>query len=384
MNNPNALSGLQFGIDEYLTPLPLPPTATAPLTVTYPLTTGYHELTWVYHQEGGPGLATLKNLIIVGLHNGQGTLSQPYPCPGGTFSTDPKATSCTECPAGSYSTPGSTACTLCPINTYSTNSGSATCTPCGQGSTTANAIGSTYCTTTCVFDIAGKLFNLTTLGNFSIYTSATGINRNFFELDVCSTLGNDLSFPRTCVGNHICQVYFDGVKLDVGRSFRVVPNNVSSDTPFSIYFEHGQTSLCSNSSGATTIINFACNPTSGASAPIFVQQSADYCTYQFYWQHYAACPVCTTNDYTTVLGTCSGSRRQVSSTRVNNCNGAFSLPSPTQSCSSTEFPTGGVVATVVVFAAVVSGAGVVVWRNRVMARRYATLMEDSRSSNVKL
>jgi len=178
----------------------------------------------------------------------------------------------------------------------------------------------------------------------------------------------------------VCHTYSYGTTLDLGRVFSFVGNNGSIDAPFSLSYSHGTTGQCTNSNGATTTINFICAPNSGASSPTFVQQSTDYCTYIFNWETYAACPVCTDSDYTTVVGTCSGGVRQVSKTRANNCNGPMQIIIPSQGCSATEFPSGAVAGVVVAFAAVTVTAGGVVWRNRVISRRYANLMDESRSA----
>lgn len=378
----SVLSGLQFSVDGNIAQIPVPSSASASVTVTYPLVVGYHELYWNYHQEGASGLATLSNIIVVGMQDGIGTLSSLYPCPAGQYSSDPTLPQCHICSAGYYSTPASTSCTPCPVNTFNTQQGMGSCVPCGQGSyTKSNA--STDCITGCIYNIGSQTYNLTTLGNASVFNA--GSMNSYYKIDVCSVFPDDFIFPRTCIGAHVCQYYFDGIKLDLGRNLRIVVNNVSTDTPFSIYFENGESEECSNTTaGTTTIVNFACNPTSGESTPQFLSKSADLCTYQFYWENYAACPVCTDSDYQIVTGVCSGSHRQISKTRINNCNGPLSIAQPSTSCSATEIPSGAIAGIVVVFGAVVGVSGVTLWRNRVMSRRYANLMEESRSNNVRL
>ena len=64
-------------------------------------------------------------------------------CPAGTYSSG-GSTSCTPCPAGTYSNAVATSCTKCPIGTYSSG-GAGQCTPCPAG-TYSETTGATSCT----------------------------------------------------------------------------------------------------------------------------------------------------------------------------------------------------------------------------------------------
>jgi len=75
-------------------------------------------------------------------------------------------------------------------------------------------------------------------------------------------------------------------------------------------------------------------------------------------------------------GVCDGNRRQISRTRVSLCNGPLAQPFLYEKCSSHEFPTGAVVAVVVVFVVVVAVAGFIIWRNRRLSQRYNALVEE--------
>ena len=65
------------------------------------------------------------------------------PCPAGTFSSSSGSTSCNSCPAGEFSSEGSTSCSTCPAGKFS-SAGSPLCTNC-PGGTFSSSSGSTSC-----------------------------------------------------------------------------------------------------------------------------------------------------------------------------------------------------------------------------------------------
>jgi len=211
-------------------------------------------------------------------------------------------------------------------------------------------------------------------------------NRQVYYINICDVVGG------SCPNSHVCVLLNDGSYVEIGDSFRLVePNRNSSEpvrtraanqSPFSIYFEHGSTVDCPNAAGASTQIQFECDPTATSTSPTFITE--DDCVYRFYWQTIYACPVCTESDYNVVTGVCDGSSRQISKTRINQCNGPLTVDVPDESCSSHEFPTGAVVAVVVVFVVVVAVAAFIIWRNRRLAQRYNSLVEETRSNTGQL
>jgi len=268
---------------------------------------------------------------------------------------------------------------VCDKNYYNPSSGQSGCLPCGEGSYTEEQ-GSQRCVTDCSYDIAGKTYDLTQTGGVTAYDN----NRQLYYINVCDVVGG------SCPNSHVCLEMSNGTYIELGNSFRLVEANTTQTTPvgrtrdasgspFSIYFEHGSTYNCPDSNGASTQIQFQCDTTATSTTPTFIEESD--CVYKFYWQTIYACPVCADSDYQTVTGVCDGSRRQISKTRINQCNGPLTINVPDEGCSAREFPTGAVVAVVVVFVVVVAVAAFIVWRNRRLAQQYATLMEETRSVN---
>jgi len=361
-------------VDGAAYPIPAPNGYTE-IPVTVPLPAGSHSFVWNYHQDTGAGIAILRNIVVVGAADGIATLTDLVPCPAGQYSFDPSDSHCSLCTAGSYSGDAATACALCAENTYNPGEGQAECLPCGEGSFTEGP-GKSRCVTDCTYFIGGKTYDLTNIGSVTAYDK----QRQLFHINVCDVAGD------YCPNSFVCIERGNGTYVEVGNSFRLVETNTSAvakrdvnQSPFTIYFEHGTTNGCP-AAGASTEIQFQCDPSgTTAGTPTFIEE--DNCVYLFYWQTIYACPVCTEADYQIVKGVCDGSHRQISKTRINDCNGPLTVSVPDESCSAREFPTGAVVAVVVVFVVVVAVAAFIVWRNRRLAQRYNALIEETRSNN---
>ena len=98
----------------------------------WPLSAGFHTLQWIYHKdvayEMGEDKAFIRTIQILG--------------------TDFSSESCTPCPKGYYSNPGSAECVPCPVNTFSDTVGTATCKDCnppGQAQAKYALPGATSC-----------------------------------------------------------------------------------------------------------------------------------------------------------------------------------------------------------------------------------------------
>jgi len=370
-------SGLQFFINGNLYPLPYPNSdkkrdaldggATA---VQIPLTAGTYQFAWNYHQEQGTaGLVRLSNIVSQGDISGIQTLDTLTPCAPGSFASSAQASTCSLCAPGSYAqNPGSTSCVSCPVNTYAAAPGQTGCAPCSVGTYTSTN-GSSTCITSCVFtpfNTTSESFNLTTLGTATAYDSS----RYIYTISVCQQLSG------ACSGSYACYQSLDGSFTSIGSTLQIVPQNASSLAPFSILLENGPASAqCPN--GTSTEIQFLCDPSAGNGVPTFVT-SVD-CVYSFNWLTSSGCPVCLDSDYLTVTGVCSGGSRSISKTRQSFCNGPAAIDVPSEGCSSAEFPTGAVVAVVIVFVVIVAIAGFIFWRNRRLTAQYSQLRARSGS-----
>merc|ERR1712100_288984 len=86
-----------------------------------------------------------------------------------------------------------------------------------------------------------------------------------------------------------------------------------------------------------TNVTFLCDPDAGVGAPVAddpIEQPT--CSYHFVWPSAYACPLCTTDDYSTILHECDSNGEQVVSFVWNNarCHAGVPLPSSfTRSCN---------------------------------------------------
>jgi len=363
-------SGLQFFIGTTQYALPISDQQFAEVPVSIPLPAGSYDFVWNYHQEFGTfGVATVRNLILVGDVSGNATLASLVPCPLGQYAQDPSDPQCTLCPPGSFaSSNASTGCSVCPLNTANFIYGQSQCQTCSVGTYTKQQ-GSQSCVTDCVFSpFAGstQTFNLTTLPTTSIYDAS----RRLYYINVCQPIGN------VCPDAYVCVENLDGTFDEIGNSVRVIPQNASSLAPFSLAFDNGPaTAQCPN--GTSTLVQFQCDPTANPGYPTLVSDQG--CVYTFNWLSIASCPVCSDADYQTVTGVCEGGNRQISKTRLSQCNGPSSIAVPSEGCSAAEFPTGAIVGVVIAFVVVVAIAGVIIWRNRRLSQQYNSLRERSNS-----
>jgi hypothetical protein len=369
---PTGNDGVMMLIDGYTQNIPVIDVNNAWANINIPLKAGIHELTFNYHQEQNGGSVSIRNMIVSGAASTWGN-SKPVPCPAGTALMNPTDQSCTPCWAGYISdTEASTTCKICPVNTYALNTGSTSCTPCEAGSYTDEE-GSTVCKTNCSFNVNNNLFGLPYNSTVSTYDNS----RQEYQINVCGAISNA---PPGCENSHVCFTNTQGQSIGFGKTFAFspsIPSNASADvTSFSVTFAQGPaTTSCP--SGTSAYITFSCDTYSTATSPTFV--SSDGCSVNFLWATINACRTCTSADYKYVEGVCSGGHRDISETRITNCNGPASIPHDSKKCSSKEFPTGAVVAVVVVFVVVALVAVVVIVRNRYLARQYGKLLTDTRT-----
>jgi len=336
--------------------------------------TGLHKLLWNYHQEISTGYAIMSNILVQGTDEGIGGLS--LPCPVGQFSNDASAINCSVCVPGTYSpVDGSSACASCIKDNYNPNYGASECIPCDEGSSTVDT-GSTQCQTSCIFNVpTGDTFDLTGLSNtVTVYDTS----RRKYLINVCKNVGDP------CADSHSCIVNLDGSVTAAGNSFRFeLDQDNSSAVPFSIFFEHGDSCSGSATVQRATSIQFECDTESPSNIPNFINEDPN-CLATFSWRSTLACRKCTDSDYTIVRGVCSGGHRKMSKTRISPCNGAASLAIPDEKCSDTEFPLAAILVVVFVFVGVVAVAAFIFFRNRRLAARYASLVEETRTSNISI
>ncbi|MCR5507047.1 MAG: hypothetical protein K6F04_04345 [bacterium] len=95
-------------------------------------------------------LISTSAMIVAGFSSNQaGAVETSFlmcqSCPAGTYSTGGTSKSCTPCPAGQYQNlGGQTSCKACPAGQYSSTTGASSCSTCPAG--TYSSAGSTSCT----------------------------------------------------------------------------------------------------------------------------------------------------------------------------------------------------------------------------------------------
>eukprot|EP00026_Physarum_polycephalum_P010080 Phypoly_transcript_10230.p1 GENE.Phypoly_transcript_10230~~Phypoly_transcript_10230.p1 ORF type:complete len:420 (+),score=51.74 Phypoly_transcript_10230:163-1260(+) len=365
------MDGFQFAIDSITIPIEVPQDASQEVTVTVPVPVGMHSLVWNYHQEAATGWARLNNISLVGVDQGVGAIS--VPCTAGLYSEDPHSKNCSFCPPGTFSPLlGSNKCAECPADTYNPREGMTECQQCDLGST-SNTTKSTQCYTTCQFTIGDDMYNLTGLpGTVTVYDR----QRNQYLINVCGNVGDQ------CPRSHSCIIEVDNSVIETGNSFRFIPDpDNSTVTPFSIAFEHGD--LCPGANiQRSTVINFECEVEQTTSIPEYEEEIN--CSSIFTWRSFSACRKCIDSDYTTITGACNNGHRAVSKMRTMPCNGPVSTFVKNEKCSGQEFPRAAIIVIVIVFVAIVAVAGFIFFRNRRLAQRYASLVEETRVNNLSM
>jgi len=343
-------------------------------TAVVQVPSGQHVLKWNFHQERSSGRAVLSKIILKGAQDGISG-GDYVACPPGQYSSDAAASACTLCPAGSYSgQPASSGCTACSNNTYNPNPGASSCLSCGYGSYTS-VNGSTQCVTNCQYTFAtGETFNLNGLPNTTVFNDL----RQKFLINVCQNVGGRCN-------SHVCIENVDGSIIDAGNSLRVVPDDAnSSSNPFAIHFEHGDVCVTSQDrKERVTVIQFQCETENPSNQPDFVSADND-CRTLLNWRTLLGCRKCTESDYTVVRGVCTGGHRKMSKTRIGSCNGEALIALEDENCSSREVALPAIIVVAVVLVVVILIAVFIFYRNRRLSIQYASLMEETRSSNVTL
>jgi hypothetical protein len=360
-------TGLQLEVDGKPISIDIPYNG-EPETATVPIAAGTHTITWNFHQNAGDiSMAELGPIELVGVTAG---VAEAVPCQAGSYNPNLGGELCLPCPAGAYSTPGSTTCASCPANTYAA-AGWAQCLPCPPGSFSTNA--SSHCSTSCVFSSASMQFDLSPLSG--VVGPVADHNGNAFWFSVCAPGQN----TSVCPGTHVCSKQGNSLTtVSNGNTVGFYPiTNNTGTSYFSLEFDDGAS--CSSGT-SSTVIAFTCDTESSDSLPRFVDTDQN-CTSYFTWTTQLGCPVCQdASDYQLELGACDGSQQSVTKVRTGLCNGPARIPQQSLSCSvAVAFPLAALLVPLLAFIVLLGVAVVMFIRHRRITKQYSQLLNQDRS-----
>ena len=178
-------------------------------------------------------------------------------CLPGTYSSD-LSNQCLYCPTGTQS--NGTACNSCPAGTFNDQVGGA-CTACGAGTT--STIGSTFCSTNCVFSNAnGNTWDLSPLTRNDYYSPFVDNKNQSYFINVCSIQHNRslcVDLNGNPINTSVCQFAANNVWYDTGHILSVAPSaNLSG---IDLTYNYGAPCRGRN---RTTVLHFICDLTAGA------------------------------------------------------------------------------------------------------------------------
>eukprot|EP00002_Diphylleia_rotans_P008881 TRINITY_DN1885_c0_g1_i1.p1 TRINITY_DN1885_c0_g1~~TRINITY_DN1885_c0_g1_i1.p1 ORF type:complete len:1610 (+),score=236.23 TRINITY_DN1885_c0_g1_i1:163-4992(+) len=301
---------------------------------TFDLGIGQHSVVWMFKNRViNSNYHVVIDLISVSGVN-EGGATSCINCPAGTFSPS-RSSKCSLCEAGFFSIGNATACTACPANTFSMAAGSTECKSCGKGSFSDE--GSKSCAASCKwkfdsahsYDLSPLQTALGTFGPISNNMHQYFINlcdRNILTSTGCQGLdGSPLS-------SYICQVV-STTSFNLGREmeFSALPDH--SEDGFLVRYLDGDEG-CYPRRPRRTEIKFTCDPSAGNGYPVGVgniENPSYSCVYQFQWRSIHACRLCTEYDYTSFYSDCVNGKRNkyyVALQSDRPCYGGIPLPAP--------------------------------------------------------
>jgi len=150
-------------------------------------------------------------------------------------------------------------------------------------------------------------------------------------------------------------------------------------------FEEGD--IChQNGRPRRTTIQFICDTSdsavkSGLSLFSLGATNSSTCDATFLWKTPLGCPVCTDDDYDKVIGQCVNGKQNVLYSRIRDCNGPKTKDEVYTSCTiSFNFPIGVVIASLIVFVALIGVALFIFVKNRQMSHKYSRLQQSFNQS----
>lgn len=356
-------------------------------------------------------------------------------CPGGTQQVKQVVqgkgtrTTCAKCPKGKYGPGGGVQCEYCAGNTYSYEEGFPECVECGAG-TAANGAHTECDTHDCRFNLDNQQFDLKALdkglGRDDMWGPLRDTNEEngmTFYINMCSRAAAD---DLNCAGDSgdpiesfVCQrttLTSDTLGHLVGKNLGDTMGVDSLDPKegelgLTVKFTHGEKCHHNGAPNRLTTVDMICDDTVGAGGPEPYQGTAEYsyCTYRFSWKTIHACPVCSSDHYTQVVGECAqdtnGAFTQTTTFVKNStCNTASPVsykPVADVIASCTQASKGGsggsssdtpwyhkpsffitiIVLTTTLFAVIVTFALVKYWKVRRLYETYAQLDKERDMSN---
>jgi len=378
-----APSGLLFLIDGVGVPLNQ---ANIESSITIPLSTGFHNFTWILHQEAGTSLgwATIRNVAIIGSDNGP---TFPYPCPRGTYNNQTDSLECNFCAPGQFAPDThSVRCEPCQTGTYTSKYGSTSCTYCKSGTYTPDKEAD-HCITDCRYEglLLGKevLYDLSRLNQ--LYGPTPDENRNSYTISPCQLVNCPYNHQTTNVESHVCVDTPVGLR-DGGNILSYTSFN-DSGFGFMLQYSEGDPNGCGVGVQRSVSIGFQCDLTKGHGNPSFLSYSGNNCTSLFLWASSFACPICGLGDFTTITGPCEKGKRTVVKQRTGICNdqGVGATNYYTENCTALEIPVSLIVGLVSAFFIAILIIAVVALRNRSLTQRYQRLMEsDVKATGIEM
>lgn len=259
-------------------------------------------------------------------------------------------------------------CSACPVGTFAPETGSSSCTPCGVGSFT-NGPGSAKCSTGCVFRGGNNThYDLRQLVERTVYDL-----RNSREI-ILNPCGNT---SRLGCSTYACMRTPDSPEVMVmGRNPEFNEAAAAETGQWLLSYSEGR--LCGSSGKRAMVsIRFRCdmsNP-NNLGEPRVVE--ADECTAFLEWVTPAACPACSSDEFSPVYGKCQAGVQKVTYVAPTTCyNSGLDQPATEErSCNDVEFPLFAVVVALLTFVILVIVL-VVVWiKNRRLYAEYSLLKD---------
>eukprot|EP00164_Ancoracysta_twista_P004352 GFYU01005862.1.p1 GENE.GFYU01005862.1~~GFYU01005862.1.p1 ORF type:complete len:914 (+),score=216.63 GFYU01005862.1:113-2743(+) len=286
-------------------------------TPYFVLKVGFHKLKWSYftYSKSDPNTpgATIESIIVKGVSVGgaDGCVT----CRNGTQSQD-NAHLCAECPAGYTSQYGATKCDICPVGTFSATNASASCTPCGAG-TTAAVPGSTVCDIHCDnVQLGNSSYHLTPLADSLSYGPIVSEYHKYF-LNLCNPIRSPLCSHLDTFG---CQVYEwlnRNVTIDTGHTIayeEIPPVRINGTIATNATYPHGglkikltEGTLCQHEGvRRSTEIRLVCDQFEEKGVPSVPESGIEdpICHYHWEWRTKYGCRICTDDDFECVTEEC--------------------------------------------------------------------------------
>ncbi|KAL0233528.1 hypothetical protein PCE1_002043 [Barthelona sp. PCE] len=329
----------------------------------------------------------IANVVIQGDERGGGVECKA--CAGGSISGN-KASVCDLCPAGKHSSEDKKQCIPCTKNKYADTEGLAECMECGTG-TVAPVAGSDHCTPECELSLTkgGKTYDYSFRAiddqfgpvidqGEMYYVSLCDRNTSHFNNNTCVRNGVALQTYACMVSSYADTVY------DLGHeeNFRFL-DDTDPTKGLKVSFSRGDAGCYRGGYRREMHIDMICDLDAGYGAPSFnISESVEYapCKYQLEWKTAYACPLCTDDMLTKVIGECIHGKRSVSWRPKGKCHSES--PVYFENCSGVSISIWTIIFVVMIVFILGGLIAFYIYRNRSITAQYKALRLQSEGNSM--